>query len=227
VGLAQPPQELLIAAASDLIAVQAPLSNAWNALSDHRLRFTFGASGMLAQQVASGAPYDLFLSADEVRVKDLVNSGNLLRDSVVEYARGRLGLWSRGRRFAALGDLMGPAVLHIAIANPVHAPYGAAAKQAIEKSGLWPKLSEKIVYGESVRQALEYAESGNAEAAIVAWSLVSDRGGILLPANLHSPIRQAGAVVKSSKNQEAARYFLRFLVSPEGRKLFESHGFTK
>ena len=67
----------------------------------------------------------------------------------------------------------------------------------------------------------------NAEAAIVAWSLVSDRGGILLPANLHSPIRQAGAVVKSSKNQEAARYFLRFLVSPEGRKLFESHGFTK
>src|SRR5262249_13455273 len=119
VGLAQPPQELLIAAASDLIAVQAPLSNAWNALSDHRLRFTFGASGMLAQQVASGAPYDLFLSADEVRVKDLVNSGNLLRDSVVEYARGRLGLWSSGRGVAALGDRLALSGLPLGTAEPL------------------------------------------------------------------------------------------------------------
>jgi molybdate transport system substrate-binding protein len=223
----QPPAELLIAAASDLIAVQAPLSDAWAALSDHRLRFTSGASGMLAQQIASGAPYDLFLSADEVRVKELVASGDLIKDTVVEYARGRLGLWSRGRRIGALGDLLAPAVLHIAIANPVHAPYGAAARQALEKSGLWPQLAGKIVYAETVRQALEYGESGNAEAAIVAWSLVSDRGGVLLPANLHSPIRQTGAVVKTSKNQEAARYFLRFLTSPEGRRLLESHGFTK
>jgi molybdate transport system substrate-binding protein len=78
-----------------------------------------------------------------------------------------------------------------------------------------------------VRQALEYAESGNAEAAIVAWSLVSDRGGVLLAASLHNPMRQTAAIVKSSKNQEAARYFLRFLVSTEGRKLMESHGFVK
>src|SRR5713101_6351593 len=110
-GMAQtpshPPQELLIAAASDLIAVQRPLEDAWLQQSDLRLRFTFGASGMLAQQIAAGAPYDLFLSADEARVKELTASGALLKDSVVEYARGRLGLWSRGRRFAALGDLMG------------------------------------------------------------------------------------------------------------------------
>jgi len=227
VAFAQPPQELLIAAASDLIAVQGPLSEAWKALSDHRLQFTFGATGMLARQVASGAPYDVFLSADEVRVKDLVASGDLLRDSVVEYARGRLGLWSRGGRFGSLGELIAPAVRHIAIANPTHAPYGVAARYALEKSGLWPKLGGKIVYGETVRQALQYAESGNAEAAIVAWSLVSDRGGVLLPANLHNPIRQSAGILKNSKNQEAARYFLRFLVSPEGRKLFESHGFAK
>src|SRR5262249_2632691 len=152
------------------------------------LRFTYGASGMLAQQLASGAPYDLFLSADEARVKELTASGVLLRDTVVEYARGRLAIWSRGRRFVALGELATPAVLHIAIANPEHAPYGAAARQAISKSGLETKLAGKLVYGESVRQALEYAESGNAEAAIVAWSLVSDKGGVLLPANLHNPI---------------------------------------
>ena len=95
------------------------------------------------------------------------------------------------------------------------------------KTGLWGKLSARIVYGESVRQALEYAESGNAEAAIVAWSLVIDRGGVLLPENWHSPIRQAGAVVKTSKNPEAARAFLRFLMSPAGRKTLESHGFSR
>jgi molybdate transport system substrate-binding protein len=224
---AQPPKELLIAAASDLVSVQQPLSDAWTALSDLRLKFTFGASGMLARQIGAGAPYDLFLSADEVRVKELAASGNLIPKSVVEYAHGRLGLWSGRRRVGALGDLLAPGVLHIAIANPAHAPYGVAARQALEKSGLWPQLSGKIVYGESVRQALEYAESGNAEAAIVAWSLVSDRGGILLPANLHNPIRQTAAVVKTSKNTEAALYFLRFLTSPEGRKLLEGHGFTK
>jgi molybdate transport system substrate-binding protein len=226
-AFAQPPKELLIAAASDLVAVQGPLSDGWTALSDYRLRFTFGASGMLARQVDSGAPYDLFLSADEVRIKDLVTAGRLVPNSVVEYARGRLGLWSRGGRYSSLGELIVPSVLHIAIANPTHAPYGVAAKYALEKSGLWPKLGGKIVYGETVRQALEYAESGNAEAAIVAWSLVSDRGGVLLPTSLHNPIRQTGAIVKSSKNQEAARYFLRFLVSAEGRKLMESHGFVK
>ena len=227
VAFAQPQKELLIAAASDLIAVQGPLTQAWTALSDHRLKFTFGASGMLAQQVAAGAPYDLVLSADEARVKDLAASGALLRDSVVEYARGRLGLWSRGGRYTGLGELIAPSVLHIAIANPTHAPYGVAAKRAVEKSGLSDKLSAKIVYGETVRQALEYAESGNAEAAIVAWSLVSDKGGFLLPAQLHNPIRQFAGIVKTSKNEVAARYFLRFLVSSEGKKLFESHGFGK
>src|SRR5439155_3297541 len=227
VGFAQSPKELHIAAASDLIAIQRPLSDVWAAQSDFRLRFTFGASGMLARQIASGAPYDVFLSADEARVKELVASGDILRDSVARYAHGRLALWSRAGRTGALGDLLAPRVLHVAIANPAHAPYGAAAKQALESAGLWNQLSGKVVYGESVRQALEYAESGNAEAAIVAWSLVSEKGGILLPANLHSPIRQTGGIAKGCKNQKEARLLLHFLTSPEGRKLFESHGFSK
>jgi len=226
--LAQPPsKELLVAAASDLIVVQGPLSETWKAQSDFSLRFTFGASGLLARQIASGAPYDVFLSADEARVKELVDSGNLVRETVVRYAQGRLGLWGKGGRVGSLADLISPSILHIAIANPAHAPYGAAARQALEKAGLWPKLSTKIVYGETVRQAYEFAQSGNAEAAIVAWSLVSDRGGILLPANLHSPIRQTGGVVKSSAHPEAARQFLRLLTSAEGRRILQGHGFTK
>ena len=180
------------------------------------LRFTFGPSGGLAHQIANGAPYDVFLSADEARVKDL--------DSVVVYAEGRIALWSKTGAIQKLDDLH--RVRHIAIANPSHAPYGVAAKQALEKSGLWNRLQSKIVYGESVRNALEYAQSGNAEVAITAWSLVVHRGGVLLPATLHSPIRQAGGVVRSSKNKEAARAFLRFLLTPETQRLLQSNGFS-
>jgi len=182
---------------------------------------------MLARQIASGAPYDVFLSADEARVKALTAGGDLIPDSVVVYAQGRIALWSKSGSIRSLADLTAPGILHIAIANPAHAPYGVAARQALEKSGLWTTLGKKIVYGESVRQALEYAESGNADAAITAWSLVSQKGGILLPPNLHNPIRQAGGVVKTSKNPEAARAFLRFLVSADGRRILENHGFTR
>src|SRR5260370_29703777 len=194
------PKELLIAAAADLIAVQRPLEDAWLQQSDLRLRFTFGASGMLAQQIAAGAPYDLFLSADEARVKELAASGALIKDSVVRYAYGRLALWSKGGRAGSLSDLLSAAILHIAIANATHAPYGAAARQALEKSGLWTQLAAKIVYGESVRQAMQYVESGNVEAAIVAWPLVSDRGGGPPPPRLHDPTPPTASHLHTNHN---------------------------
>ena len=190
-----------------------------------KLRFTFGPSGSLARQISSGAPYDVFLSADQARVKDLIASGDLLPDSAVNYAQGRLALWSKDGKFHSLTDLV--AATHISIANPAIAPYGLAAKQALEKSGLWEKVAPKIVYGESVRQALEYAESGNADAALTAWSLVVQARGVLLPATLHDPIRQSGGVVKGTQNPAAARAFLRFLVSPEGQRLLERNGFSR
>jgi molybdate transport system substrate-binding protein len=217
---------LTVAAASDLIDIKGSLTEAFAAKPGARLRFTFGASGALARQIASGAPYDVFLSADEGRIKELAAAGDLVSDSIEVYALGRIALWSKGGAAKSLSGLQAAKILHIAIANPGHAPYGAAARQALEKAGLWQKLERKIVYGESVRQALEYAESGNADAAITAWSLVVHRGGILLPSELHNPIRQAGAVVRSSRNQPAARAFLRFLLSPEGRRLLESGGFV-
>jgi molybdate transport system substrate-binding protein len=227
VAFAQSAPQLTVAAASDLIDVQGSLTQAFAAKSGVRLRFTFGASGGLARQIASGAPYDVFLSADEAQIHELAAAGDLLPDSVVVYARGRIALWSKRGSIGSLASLLAPQILHVAIANPGHAPYGLAAKQALEKAGLWTKLEKKIVYGESVRQALEYAESGNAEAAITAWSLVVHRGGILLPADLHSPIRQAGGVVSSSKDPQSARAFLRFLMSPEGRRVLENGGFGK
>ena len=179
---------------------------------------------MLARQIENGAPYDVYLSANEVFVKQLADSGKVLRDSVTVYAYGRLGLWSRSGRIAKLTDLLDPSIRHVAIANPLHAPYGVAAREALRRQGLWDKLHGKLVYGENVQQTLQYAESGNADAAITAWSLVFDRGAVQLPAAWHDPIRQVGAAVAGRPNIASARRFLEFLTGPQGREILRKFG---
>ncbi|MGE5571292.1 MAG: molybdate ABC transporter substrate-binding protein [Rhodospirillales bacterium] len=218
-------KSLLVAAAADLATAGPPLAQAFERAAGIRVQFVFGASGMLARQIENGAPYDVYLSANEPFVADLARSGRVEAGTVRVYALGRLGLWSRRRSFSSLDELRDASFRHVAIANPVHAPYGAAAKQALEnKGGLWKELEPRIVYGENVRQALQYAESGNAEAVITSWSLVFDRGALLLPETLHAPIRQSGGMVASTKNAAGARAFLDFLGSPQGRAILKEHG---
>jgi molybdate transport system substrate-binding protein len=138
----------------------------------------------------------------------------------VEYALGRLAIWSKS----------GPAVLRkahfIAIANPVHAPYGLAAKQYLERSGLWPEVRDRIVYAENVRQTVQFAETGNADATLTAWSLVKDRGGKLVDARWHDPIRQVAVIPKRARNPEMARRFLAWLTGISGRRVLSAHGFA-
>ena len=219
-------EPLLVAAAADLARTQASLSASFAKTAGIHVRFTFGSSGMLARQIENGAPYDVFLSANEGFVRELTKTGKIVPDSVVNYASGRLGLWSRSGRYRKLTDLLDPAVRHVAIANPVHAPYGMAAREALKRQGFWEKLEKKLVYGENVQQAFQFAQSGNADAVITAWSLVHDRGGVLLPDAWHQPVRQVGGAVAGRPNTEAARRFLRFLAGPEGRKILEKSGFA-
>jgi molybdate transport system substrate-binding protein len=208
-----------------LAGVQEPLARGFERAVGQKVRFTLGASGMLARQVEQAAPYDVFLSANEGFVAELVKARRLVPDSVRIYAYGRLGLWSRDGAVKTPADLRKSRVLHVAIANPVHAPYGAAARELLQREGLWREIEPKVVYGENVRQALQYAESGNADAAITAWPLVFDRGGLLLPDSDYAPIRQAAGVVAGRPGAARARRFLDFLVSPEGRRILEEHGF--
>lgn len=211
--------QITIAAAADLAPLEKPLAQAFGPL-----RFTLGASGMLAHQIENGAPYDVFLSADEKLVSSLSASGRLLPDSVRVYAFGRLALWSRDGSIQRLEDLKGERVKQVAIANPAHAPYGVAALEVLKKQGLWDALQPHVVFGENVRQAVQFAESGNADAVISAWTLLKDRGGILLPDSWHSPIRQAGGIVKGTKNLEQARRFMDFLTGAQGRALLARYG---
>jgi molybdate transport system substrate-binding protein len=207
--------DLLIAAASDLAPIAPKLEQAYK----EKIRFTLGSSGSLKQQIENGAPFDVFLSANEKYVQDL---GGLVTDSTV-YAIGRIALWSPNGSVTALADLKKPGVIHLSIPNPQHAPYGVAAKEALESRGLWNDVEPKIVYGENVRQALQFAESGNVEAVITSWTLLIGKG-TLLPAEWHSPIRQTAAILKSSGQKDAARRFLKFLLSPGGQKILNDGG---
>lgn len=216
--------EIVVAAASDLTALEQALAAAYKTDTRDTVRFAFGSSGMLARQIANGAPYDVFLSANQQFVDELVRSGQIAADSVLWYASGRLALWSRDGSLRSLAQLDAPGILHISLANPAHAPYGLAAKQALESRGLWTKLEKKAVYAENVRQAWEYARSGNADAALTSWTLVYDKGGVLVPAEWHQPIRQTGGVVKASAHPGEARKFLAFLRSAQGREVLRRFG---
>ena len=211
-----------MAAASDLQPLQEPLAQAFQKLTGTTIRWVSGASGILARQVKAGAPYDAILAANTQYIDDLRVAGRIEPESVRTYALGRLGFWSaRGLRWE---DLRSGRVGRLAIANPAHAPYGAAAKQALEKAGLWAGLDGRLVYGENVRQAWQYAATGNADAVITAWSLVRN-GGTLVDPSLYSAVRQGAGVVRGSPNAAQARRFLDFLTGPEGQAILGSFGF--
>ncbi len=220
---AAPAAPLLVAAASDLYPLRDELTAAVLKATGTGIGFSFGASGVLARQIGNGAPFDLYLSANESLVRDLEGQGKVLPGKV--YATGRLGLWSKQGGIKSLDDLKSATVLHVAIPNPAHAPYGAAARDLLNRRGLWQALAPRVVYGENVQQTFQFAESGNAAACITAWSLVRGRGGVLLPAD-HAPIRQVGAVVAASARRAEAARVLEFLVSPAGRALLSAHGLT-
>lgn len=219
-----PGAEILVAAASDLASVEQGLGTAFEKATGDRLRFVLHSSGMLARQIQNGAPYDVYLSANEQYVKELVSSGDLVAGTVRLYALGRLGLWSKDGSVRRVEDLLSPEVLYVAIANPGHAPYGVAARRALESRGLWKSLKPKVVFAENVRQTFQYGDSGNADAIITSWTLVFDKGGVMLPAEWHAPIRQAGGVLKRSGQPEAARRFLEFLAGEQGQAVLVEHG---
>ena len=217
-----PAAEFLVAAAADVVRLEQPLREGFQKAAGGQIRFVFGSSGMLARQIENGAPYDVYLSANEKFVHDLAAQVKLDPQSVRVYALGRVALWSKDRAIGKLSDL--GTVGRLSLPNPAHAPYGVAARQALEKEGAWKSLETRVVYAENVRQALQFAETGNVDAAITAWSLVFDRGGILIPAGLHAPIRQAAGVVASSSNRVLAARFLDYLSSPDGRALLSRYG---
>lgn len=221
---------LTVAAASDLHFAFAEIGALFEEQTGVEVTFTFGASGNLAGQIENGAPVDLFAAADTSYVDRLIEAGALLPETRRVYALGHLVLASSIRAGAEadeLTDLLDPAIVHVAIANPGHAPYGRAAREALESAGLWEALQPKLVLGENVRQALQFIETGNAEAGLVPLSLadVADITYVAVDPSLYTPLEQALAVVAGSPNEADARRFAELVTGPEGRAVLERYGF--
>lgn len=216
--------QLRLAAASDLAPLKGALSARFEAASGCRVAWSFASSGSLARQIEQGAGYDLYFSANREYVDRLATAGKVRASSIVTYGLGRLAIWSK--KGYSWADLEKPEVRFISIANPAHAPYGLAAKEALERRGLWLKTAGKIVYAGSVREAVQYADTGNADVTIASWTLLRGRGE-LLDAGWHSPIRQTAAVVAASSNKDAALRILRYLSSEEGQAVLAAHGLAK
>ena len=194
-----------------------------------RVICNFGSSGKLTHQIEQGAPVDLFASANSAYIDTLAAKGLIAAGTVTLFGRGHLVLWSRPDsplRLKSLSDLLRPELRRFAMANPVHAPYGIAARESLQHAGLWDRLQHKLVMGQNVRQAMHYAETGNVDAALVARSLCRPGKGdwVAVPADHYSPPYQSLAVIRSSAHPSEARRFAAYVHSPQARSVMEKHG---
>jgi molybdate transport system substrate-binding protein len=227
-------QTLRVAAAADLQFAMSDLASQYEKKTGIKLEISYGSSGNFRAQIANGAPFDLFFSADAMYPEQLVAAGVADAPSLVVYGQGHLVLWAPAdanlqltqKGFAALKD---PRVTKIAIANPEHAPYGRAAVAALQKAGLYEELKPKLVLGENISQAAQFAQSGNAQVGVLALSLTfaaSMKGGDRweVPADYYPPILQKAVIVSASQNKSAAKGFLDFVRSDEGRSILAKYG---
>ena len=223
--------ELVVAAASSLRFAFQDIAPAFEQQAGARVTLIFGSSGSLTTQIEQGAPIDILFAANEGFIERLRDQAKVVPSTQQVYALGRIALavnHRTGTPSPELPGLLDPGVRRIAIANPAHAPYGLAAKQALERAGLWDQLQPKLVLAENVEQTAQFLRTGNAEAAIIAWS-VAESPEIeyqLIETSLHLPLRHAAAVVADSPRQELAGRFLQFVVAPEGQGIMREHGFA-
>lgn len=223
---------LLVLAASDLQYALPELARRYQAETGDSVALVFGSTGNLAAQIDQGAPADLFFAANERFVDELAAKGGLDGDTRRMYAVGRIVIVAaRETRvpLRSVAELARPELRHVAIANPEHAPYGMAAREAMMKAGAWDRVRPRLVLGENVMQALQFAKTGNADAAVVALSVALGDTAIryvLIPDSLHAPLRQVAAVTRDSRVPEKARAFLDFVSSARGREAMRRFGFT-
>lgn len=232
-----PAEEMpIIAAASDLQFALREIAGEFTADTGKSVRLNFGSSGNFRRQIAQGAPFELYLSANEDYVQALENEGYTLGPGVL-YAIGRLALIAPKKNTALIDDsltalnqrLAAGGFGRFAIANPDHAPYGEAAREALESFGLWDAIQPHLIMGENVSQAAQFAVSGETEGGIVAYSLalsppLRERAShALIPEEHYAPLRQRMVLLRVAG--ETATMFYNYLQRAEAREIFNRYGF--
>jgi len=232
-----PPEKLTVAAAADLQFALPDILRQFHAVYPRaEVSAVYGSSGNFYSQIPNGAPFDLFLSADIQYPRQLAQQGLAIPDSLFTYAVGRIAVWApaasaldveRLRMHALESD----SVKHVAIANPLHAPYGRAAEAALKSLGVYDRVAPKLVLGENIAQTLEFVQSGAAEAGIVALSLVlapavQGQGRYWeIPLDAYPRIEQGGAILAHARGSQAAARLRAFLLDAPGRRILKQYGF--
>ena len=225
--------EAHVAVAANFAGSAKNLGAQYERASGHKLLLSMGSTGKFYAQIKNGAPFDALLSADDETPARLEKEGLAVAGSRFSYAIGKLVLWSPISGMVDTGGavLRSAAFKRIAIANPKLAPYGAAAREALEKLGVWSALQEKLVLGENIAQTLQFVSSGNAELGFVALSQVRHGGRApqgsywLVPQTYYDLIRQDAVLLTRANANPAARQFLDFLRTPSARESIRADGY--
>jgi molybdate transport system substrate-binding protein len=231
--LAAQADEVTVAVAANFAGPMAKLSERFSASSGHTLKLTSGATGKFYSQIVAGAPFDVLLAADDETPRRLVAEGHAVAGTAFTYAIGQLALWSvqPGMVDDQGAVLKSTRFTRLAVANPKLAPYGKAAQETLAAQGLSDAVASRIVTAESIAQAYQFVMSGNAEIGFVALSQVKLPGKPvpgsywLVPASLHSQIRQDAVLLKRAQESKAAKALLAYLRSAEAKALIQSYGY--
>jgi molybdate transport system substrate-binding protein len=219
-----------VAVAANFTEPAREIAQIFQSKTGHKAILSFGATGQLYAQITQGAPFQVFLSADDTTPKKLVGDGLAVAGSPITYAIGKIVLFSKDADLVKGEQTLKEAKFNkLAIANPATAPYGAAAVEAMKKLGVYDAIAPKLVQGSNISQTFQFVDTGNAELGFVALSQVVERPGgsrWIVPANLHAPIRQDTVLLKTGAENEAARAFIAFLKGPEATAIIEKFGYT-
>ena len=222
--------EIRVAVATNFVGAMEALVERFQATSGHTVLVSSGSTGGHYAQIKNGAPFEAFFSADTERPRLLESEGVAVPGSRFLYAVGRVALWSKRPGYVdADGKILETGdFLHLSIANPELAPYGAAAREVLIERGLWDLLQPRLVTGQDIGQAYSFVQTGNAELGFVAWAQLKrpndqvDGSYWLIPDALHQPIEQEAVLLR---DVPAARALLEFVKGPEGREIIRSYGY--
>jgi molybdate transport system substrate-binding protein len=232
-SFAQENSSLKIAAAADLQPVLPALIDQFEKQTSKKVDASYASSATLATQILNGGPFSLFLSADLSFPQKVIDAGLADSTAPVPYARGTLVLWARNDsplQPLSIDSLRNPSLRTVAVANAEHAPYGRAAKAALEKMGLAESLKSKLVVAENIAQTAQYADSGNADAGLISLTsaltprLSSSGKYVAIPEDDYPPILQGAVVLKQGTEAAEAHQFLDFLLSPPIKKQLAERG---
>ena len=225
--------DVQVAVAANFTAPIQAIAKDFEKDTGHKLVAAYGATGQFYAQIKNGAPFEVFLAADDTTPAKLENEGATVKGSRFTYAIGTLALWSAKEGYVdAKGDVLkANQFKHLSIANPKAAPYGLAATQVLDKLKLTDATKDKIVEGQNITQAYQFVSTGNAELGFVALSQIWQDGKLsagsawIVPAELHDPIRQDAVILEKGKDNPAAKALVDYLKGPKAAAVIKSYGY--